>query len=100
MLLSVIVPIYNEEEIIASTFSTLEKGLADIEHDLIFVTECSTDSTRSILEAVLEHTPQDKLFNVSRNFGHHGAFSAGMQHAIGKAIVIIGGDLQDPASLL
>ncbi|NLO23744.1 MAG: glycosyltransferase family 2 protein [Fibrobacter sp.] len=100
MLLSVIVPIYNEEEIIASTFSTLEKELADIEHELIFVNDGSTDNTRSILEALLEHTPQNKLINFSRNFGHQAAFSAGMQHAIGKAIVIIDGDLQDPPSLI
>lgn len=100
MLLSVIVPLYNEEEIVKKTFTVLEKELAGIEHELIFVNDGSTDGTREILEGLLPETPQNRLINFSRNFGHQAAFSAGLKHAEGKAVVIIDGDLQDPPSLI
>ena len=100
MLLSVIVPLFNEQEIVAKTFSVLEKELEDVEHELIFVNDGSTDKTRSILEDLLKTTPQNKLVNFSRNFGHQAAFSAGLKHATGDAVVIIDGDLQDPPSLI
>lgn len=100
MLLSVIVPLFNEEEIVAKTFEVLEKELSEIEHELIFVNDGSTDKTREILEGLLPQTPQNRLINFSRNFGHQAAFSAGLKHATGKAVVIIDGDLQDPPSLI
>ena len=100
MLLSVIVPLYNEEEIVEKTFYTLEAELAHVEHELIFVNDGSKDRTREILERLLTQTPKNKLVNFSRNFGHQAAFSAGLQHASGDAVVIIDGDLQDPPTLI
>lgn len=100
MYLSVIVPLYNEEEIAEKTFATLEQELAEIEHELIFVNDGSTDRTREILENLLPKTPRNKLINFSRNFGHQAAFSAGLKQARGKAVVIIDGDLQDPPALI
>lgn len=100
MLLSVIVPLFNEEEIIAKTFEVLEGELRGIDHELIFVNDGSTDRTREILEGLLSGTPHNKLVNFSRNFGHQAAFSAGMKHATGDAVVIIDGDLQDPPALI
>lgn len=100
MLLSVIVPLYNEEEIVAKTFAVLEQELSEIEHELIFVNDGSTDRTREILESLLPKTPQNTLVNFSRNFGHQAAFSAGLKHARGRAVVIIDGDLQDPPALI
>ncbi len=100
MLLSVIVPLYNEEEIVAKTFAVLEQELSEIEHELIFVNDGSTDRTREILESLLPKTPQNTLVNFSRNFGHQAAFSAGLKHAQGRAVVIIDGDLQDPPALI
>lgn len=100
MLLSVIVPLYNEEEIVATTFKVLEEELKDVEHELIFVNDGSKDKTREILEGLLPTTPHNKLVNFSRNFGHQAAFSAGLDKASGDAVVIIDGDLQDPPSLI
>lgn len=100
MLLSVIVPLYNEEEIVEKTFLTLEEELKNIEHQIIFVNDGSKDRTREILEQLLQKTPYNELVNFSRNFGHQAAFSAGLQHAKGDAVVIIDGDLQDPPSLI
>lgn len=100
MLLSVIVPLYNEEEIVEKTFTVLEEELKDVEHELIFVNDGSKDKTREILERLLPSTPYNKIVNFSRNFGHQAAFSAGLDHAQGDAVVIIDGDLQDPPSLI
>jgi len=100
MLLSVIVPLFNEEEIVATTFQRLEDVLKDVEHELVFVNDGSTDRTEEILEDLLQATPNNKLVSFSRNFGHQAAFSAGMQNATGDAVVIIDGDLQDPPELI
>lgn len=100
MLLSVIVPLYNEEEIVEKTFWTLKEELKDLEHELVFVNDGSKDKTREILEKLLVDTPNYQLINFSRNFGHQAAFSAGLKHAKGDAVVIIDGDLQDPPSLI
>lgn len=100
MLLSVVVPLYNEEEIVEKTFFTLEEELKEVNHEIIFVNDGSKDKTREILENLLVKTPNNQLINFSRNFGHQAAFSAGLQHAQGDAVVIIDGDLQDPPSLI
>ena len=100
MLLSVLIPVYNEEEIVAETYRVLEDELKGIEHELIFVNDGSKDKTREIVEGLLPSNPNNKIINFSRNFGHQAAFSAGLDHAAGDAVVIIDGDLQDPPSLI
>ena len=100
MLLSVIIPVFNEEEIVAKTYAVLEEELKDVEHELIFVNDGSRDKTQEIVESLLPGNPNNKIINFSRNFGHQAAFSAGLDHAIGDAVVIIDGDLQDPPSLI
>ena len=100
MLLSVIIPVFNEEEIVAETYRVLEEELKDVEHELIFVNDGSKDRTREIVESLLPRNPNNKIINFSRNFGHQAAFSAGLDHSTGDAVVIIDGDLQDPPSLI
>ncbi|SHK57226.1 glycosyltransferase family 2 protein [Fibrobacter sp. UWEL] len=100
MLLSVIIPVFNEEEIVEKTYNVLEEVLKDVEHELIFVNDGSKDRTREIVESKLPSNPNNKIVNFSRNFGHQAAFSAGLDHAIGDAVVIIDGDLQDPPELI
>ncbi|PWJ64435.1 MULTISPECIES: glycosyltransferase family 2 protein [unclassified Fibrobacter] len=100
MLLSVIIPVFNEEEIVAKTYEVLENVLKDVEHELIFVNDGSRDRTREIVEGLLPGNPNNKIVNFSRNFGHQAAFSAGLDHAQGDAVVIIDGDLQDPPELI
>lgn len=100
MLLSVIVPVYNEEEIIEKTFQTLEKELDYVEHELIFVNDGSKDRTLEILESLIKENSNHRIISFSRNFGHQAAFSAGLHYAKGDAVVIIDGDLQDPPSLI
>ncbi len=100
MLLSVIIPVFNEEEIVGKTYTVLEEVLRDVEHELIFVNDGSKDRTREIVESLLPSNPNNKIVNFSRNFGHQAAFSAGLDHAQGDAVVIIDGDLQDPPELI
>lgn len=100
MLLSVIIPVLNEEEIVAKTYEVLEEELKNVEHELIFVNDGSKDRTREIVEGLLPSNPNNKIVNFSRNFGHQAAFSAGLDKASGDAVVIIDGDLQDPPSLI
>lgn len=100
MLLSVIIPVFNEEEIVAKTYEVLEDELKNVEHELIFVNDGSKDRTREIVEGLIPAGSNNKIINFSRNFGHQAAFSAGLDKAIGDAVVIIDGDLQDPPSLI
>lgn len=100
MLLSVIIPVFNEEEIVAKTYEVLEEELKCYEHELIFVNDGSKDRTREIVESLIPAGSNNKIVNFSRNFGHQAAFSAGLDKATGDAVVIIDGDLQDPPSLI
>lgn len=100
MLLSVIVPMLNEEEVAAKTFATLTEVLREVEHELIFIDDGSTDRTREILTGLIGANSPHRVISFSRNFGHQAAFSAGLNYATGDAVVIIDGDLQDPPQLI
>ena len=100
--ISVIVPIYNEEQTIFELYSRLQKAVSQIskEYELIFVNDGSKD--HSLLE-LLKLTEQDAhvfYINFSRNFGHQIAVTAGLDASNGQAVVIIDGDLQDPPELI
>jgi len=100
--ISVIVPIYNEEQIIPELYERLHKTVVQItEHyELIFVNDGSEDY--SLLELIKLSEQDDRVFyiNFSRNFGHQIAVTAGLDACKGKAVVIIDGDLQDPPELI
>jgi polyisoprenyl-phosphate glycosyltransferase len=100
MLLSVIIPMLNEEDVAARTYDRLEEVLKEIEHELIFVDDGSKDRTLEVLSQRIASHPHHRVVSFSRNFGHQAAFSAGMQEAKGDAVVIIDGDLQDPPELI
>lgn len=100
MLLSVIVPMLNEEEVCAVTYRRLKEVLAQVDHELIFIDDGSTDRTLEILQECTAQSPADQIVSFSRNFGHQAAFSAGLAHARGETVVIIDGDLQDPPELI
>ena len=100
--ISVVVPIYNEEQIIPELYERLHKTVVQIsEHyELIFINDGSEDY--SLLE-LIKLSEQDKrvlYINFSRNFGHQIAVTAGLDVCKGKAVVIIDGDLQDPPELI
>ena len=95
-LISLVVPILNEEENIRELYERSKKTLETIgSHEIIFVNDGSRDRT---LEKILELANKDrnvKIIDFSRNFGHQTAITAGMENSQGEAVVIMDGDLQD-----
>lgn len=99
---SVVVPAYNEEEVLPQSFERLDavlRGMGE-PYELIFVDDGSRDGTAGILRDLAAAHPQVRTLHFSRNFGHQVAVSAGVDAARGDAIVIIDCDLQDPPELI
>jgi glycosyltransferase involved in cell wall biosynthesis len=100
-LLSVVVPIYNEEGVIPELYRRLTAALAErYEYELILVDDGSSDRSWQQLLAASVGDRRVRLVRLSRNFGHQPALSAGMDRARGDAIVLLDGDLQDPPELI
>ncbi len=97
-IISVVVPVYNEQEVIAETLRRLRQVLDGMNEDyeIIFVNDGSRDDTLQILRPECLADPRLKLINFSRNFGHQTAITAGMDLSSGDAVVVIDADLQDP----
>ena len=103
MLLSVITPCYNEEDVLRATYERLSKvfhGMTDYDYELIFVNDGSADQTQLILTQLQLSDPHVRVLLLSRNFGHQIAVTAGLEVAAGDAVVIIDADLQDPPEVI
>ncbi len=100
--LSVVVPCFNEEEVISTTYQRLAAvlGNKDFNLQIVFVDDGSTDSTPSLAANFTRQDPRVKTVLLSRNFGHQAAVSAGLANADGDAIVVIDADLQDPPEVV
>ncbi len=100
--LSIIVPIYNEQEIIPELFDRLKGAALEITEnfELIFVNDGSRDHSFDELKKLSEQDERVFYINFSRNFGHQIAVTAGLDASSGQAVVIIDGDLQDPPELI
>ena len=103
-LLSIVVPVFNEEESIAETVKRLQKLRDDLAQEinveLLFVDDGSGDKTLVHLRSFAEHTPNVKVISLSRNFGHQIAITAGIDLAAGDYVAVIDADLQDPPELI
>lgn len=101
-LLSIVVPMYYEEEVAEECYKRLTKVMTsnNYNYELVFVNDGSKDRTREILKGIADKDYRSKVVNFSRNFGHQAAVSAGIEAAKGDAIVIIDADLQDPPELI
>ncbi|MBN2440416.1 MAG: glycosyltransferase family 2 protein [Spirochaetales bacterium] len=99
---SVVVPVYNEEEVITESYQRLKKVMDSINesYEIIFVNDGCRDKTPEIAADICKQDKNIKLINFSRNFGHQIAISAGMDYARGQAVVVIDADLQDPPELI
>jgi len=103
MLLSVIVPCYNEAAVLPATHARLSRALtsiADADFELIFVDDGSSDQTFRLLADMQASDPRVRVLRLSRNFGHQVAVTAGLAEASGDAIAIIDADLQDPPEVI
>ena len=96
-LLSIVVPLYNEESGVGTLFDRVTAVLdrLDIRSEVILVDDGSRDRTAALVNERAEKDQRIKLVRLSRNFGHQAAISAGMDHASGDALVVMDGDLQD-----
>lgn len=102
MKLSLVIPIYNEQDAIPYLFQALRPVLDRLsyDHEIILVDDGSRDGSRSLLEQQARADSRIKLLGFSRNFGHQAAITAGLDFASGDAVVVMDADLQDPPELL
>jgi len=103
-LLSIVVPVFNEEESIVETVKRLQKLRDDLDREiqveLIFVDDGCRDKTLFHLRSFAEQLSNVKIISLSRNFGHQIAITAGIDLASGDYVAVIDGDLQDPPELI
>ncbi len=99
-LISIIIPVLNEEENIPILYERIGKNLKGFKYEIIFVNDGSDDRSEEIIEKIIVKDKNIKLINLSRNFGHQIAISCGIDHAIGDAAIIIDADLQDPPEVI
>lgn len=101
--ISVIIPMYYEEEVAEECYKRMTSVLQNIEnydYEIICINDGSRDKTLSILENLAIRDKRLKVLSFSRNFGHQCAVTAGLKYVTGDAIVIIDADLQDPPELI
>ena len=99
MLVSVIIPCFNEEKVLKHTYDELASALAggdSLEYEFVFINDGSSDATLSMLQGLAAKDPRVKVLSFSRNFGHQPAVSAGLRYCEGDLAAIIDADLQDP----
>ena len=102
-LLSVVVPCFNEEAVVAETHMQLCTALDDdqaLDFELIYVDDGSQDATLDLLRGLQKDDSRVRVIALSRNFGHQIAVSAGLAEALGDAVAVIDADLQDPPSVI
>ena len=99
-LLSVVAPIYNEQELVEQFVERTTAAVADYEFELVLVNDGSTDSTPRSSTASRHADPRVRVIHLSRNFGHQAALTAGLEHAVGDVVAMIDADLQDPPELI
>lgn len=101
-LLSLIVPVYFEEEVLPVAYPRLKAAMENTgcAYEMIFVNDGSRDGTMKLLRNMAKTDDTVKVLSFSRNFGHQLAVTCGMDHATGDALIIIDADLQDPPELI
>jgi dolichol-phosphate mannosyltransferase len=93
---------YNEEQVIEATYKRLTAVLEALgePYELVFVNDGSRDRTAEIVRKLCRSDKRIKWIDLSRNFGHQIAVTAGMDYASGRAVVLIDADLQDPPEII
>lgn len=102
LFISIIIPCFNEEQVISHTYNRVDKTMQSFKHggyELIFINDGSRDKTLEILRAISQKDSNVKILSFSRNFGHQPAVTAGINICKGDIAIIIDADLQDPPEL-
>ncbi|MGE3821349.1 MAG: glycosyltransferase family 2 protein [Isosphaeraceae bacterium] len=102
IMISVVAPLHNEEENLDELHRRLRETLdaLGLGFELLLVNDGSVDGTARRLDALAESDPSVLPLHLSRNFGHQAAVSAGLARAVGRVVVVMDGDLQDPPEVL
>ena len=100
--LSVVIPAFNEQENLPALYARLLGALdpLGVSYEIVFVNDGSRDRTLPMLQQLSAADPRVLVIDLARNFGHQIAISAGLDHARGRAVIIMDGDLQDPPEVL
>ncbi|HMJ02997.1 MAG TPA: glycosyltransferase family 2 protein [Conexibacter sp.] len=101
-LLSVVAPVFEEEALVEAFHARVGDVLdaAGIPFELVLVDDGSADRTPALLAALAERDPRVRVIELSRNFGHQTALTAGLDHARGDVVAMMDADLQDPPELI
>lgn len=99
-LLSVVAPVYNEDQLIEAFHERVCATLEGLPYELVLVDDGSSDGTPRLLAEIAERDPRVRVVELSRNFGHQTALTAGLDHARGDVVVMMDSDLQDPPELI
>jgi polyisoprenyl-phosphate glycosyltransferase len=99
-LLSVVAPVFDEEESLPEFHRRLAAALEGTDYEIVLVDDGSTDRTPELLRELADEDRRLRVVSLSRNFGHQAALTAGLDHARGDAVVTIDADLQDPPELI
>jgi len=100
--LSLVIPIYNEEEVLPQLDVRLKELLTKLglDTEVVFVNDGSKDKSMEILRQMASKEPRYRVLGFSRNFGHQRAITAGMDKSRGRAVVVMDADLQDPPEII
>jgi glycosyltransferase involved in cell wall biosynthesis len=101
-MISVVVPIYNEEELISTFHAAVATAMRDIGEDweVVYVNDGSKDTSLQLMKELQKQDSHIVVVDLSRNWGHMGAISAGLRTARGEGVIIMDGDFQDPPAVL
>src|SRR5271167_2605324 len=103
-LVSIVCPVYNEEQSIPILYERLQKAIAEyrdrFDFELLFTNNASTDGSAEIVARIRAKDPSVQLLTLSRNFGYQASLQAGLTYAAGDAIVIIDVDCEDPPEMI
>lgn len=101
-MVSVVVPIYNEEDLILQFHAAVANALQSVVDDweVVYVNDGSTDSSLELLKGLQSLDSHVVVAELSRNWGHPGAVAAGLRTASGRAVILMDGDFQDPPEVL
>ena len=99
---SLVVPIFNEEAVIPILLRRLDAllGALDAPGEVIVVDDGSQDTSAIVIEAKARVDTRYRLIKLSRNFGHQIAITVGLDHAAGRAVIVMDADLQDPREVV
>lgn len=100
--ISVVVPAYNEEEVLPEFHKRISKVLESmsVDAEIIYVNDGSNDNTLIILQELRKEDPRVAIIDLSRNYGKEIALTAGLDHTESDAVIVIDADLQDPPELI